>query len=133
MFVNRECDYALRIVRALSDGQKHAMSEICEHEHIPKHYAYKILNKLEKKDLIDSFRGVDGGYKLVNSTDDMTLYSVFTAVENDISLNSCMQDGFECPNSTPEKKCGVHNELGRIQQIFKDELNEKTLTEVFKA
>ena len=30
MYITRECDYAVRVVRALSDGNRASVNEICE-------------------------------------------------------------------------------------------------------
>ena len=44
MFITRECDYAVRIVRALADGEKLCVSRICEKEALTSAFVYKILN-----------------------------------------------------------------------------------------
>ena len=48
MFITRECDYAVRVVRALKGTRKLSVNEICEKEDITAPFAYKILNKLQK-------------------------------------------------------------------------------------
>ena len=46
MLISRETDYALRILRALSDGKKRSIEEICSLEATPKQFAYRIIKKL---------------------------------------------------------------------------------------
>ena len=48
MLITRECDYAVRIVRALADGEKLCVSRICEKEALTSAFVYKILKKMEK-------------------------------------------------------------------------------------
>ena len=48
MLITRECDYAVRVVRALADGRRMSVGEICEKEFITAPFAYKILKKLQK-------------------------------------------------------------------------------------
>ena len=43
MLLTKESDYAIRIVRALKDGNKIRARDICEEEEIPEAFAYKIL------------------------------------------------------------------------------------------
>lgn len=47
LVITRETDYALRILRALLDGELHAAGEIAQTELLPQAFAYKILKKLE--------------------------------------------------------------------------------------
>ena len=48
MLITRECDYAVRVVRALAPGKRMSVGEICEKESITAPFAYKILKKLQK-------------------------------------------------------------------------------------
>ena len=49
MVITRETDYALRILRALLDGELHTVGEIAQAELLPQAFAYKILKKLERR------------------------------------------------------------------------------------
>ena len=42
MFITRESDYAVRVIRALAGEQRLSVSEICERESITAPFAYKI-------------------------------------------------------------------------------------------
>ena len=48
MLITRECDYGVRIVRALAKGEKMCVNQICEKEDLTPAFVYKILKKLEK-------------------------------------------------------------------------------------
>ena len=65
MLLTKESDYAIRIVRALKDGNKIRARDICEEEEIPEAFAYKILKKLERANLVHVSRGTRGGCVLV--------------------------------------------------------------------
>ena len=45
MMITRESDYAIRIIRALKDGELLPLEQICQRELVPKQFAYKILKK----------------------------------------------------------------------------------------
>ena len=64
MLFTKECDYAIRIMRALSSGELISVSRICEMEHLPSAMTYKITRKLEKSGFLKSCRGTNGGYAL---------------------------------------------------------------------
>ena len=61
MIITRETDYALRILRALSDGHRHTMKNICEEAVVPQQFAYKIIAKLATGGVLDSVRGSAAG------------------------------------------------------------------------
>lgn len=67
MFITRECDYAARVLRALSGETRLSVNEICEKESITAPFAYKILKKLQKAGIVKGYRGVHGGYAMNKS------------------------------------------------------------------
>lgn len=52
MFITRESDYAMRVVRALMGETRLSVSEICEREAITAPFAYKILKKLQNAGIV---------------------------------------------------------------------------------
>lgn len=132
MLITRECDYAVRCIRALASFEKRSVKEICDAEHIPMPYAYKILKKLEKGGLVEGSRGATGGYTLAKPLNSFTLLTIVLAVEKDLLLNECLCDDFDCPNNQTSGGCKANTEFVRIQKILTDALAEKTIDEVFK-
>ena len=80
MVITRETDYALRILRALLDGELHAVGEIAQAELLPQAFAYKILKKLEKAGLLEIRRGTAGGCRLTADLDQTSLYDLMLAM-----------------------------------------------------
>ena len=64
MLITRECDYAVRVVRALAAGGRMSVGDICDKEFITAPFAYKILKKLQNAGIVKGYRGVLGGYAL---------------------------------------------------------------------
>lgn len=132
MFITREIDYAIRVVRVLGKGGKKTIDEICQDELIPRQFSYKILKKLEKSGVVRIFRGAGGGYALKNDILDGTLFDIVTAINTNPLLSECLGHGYDCPlNSKDGKLCGVHIELNRIQEHVFALLKEKSLRELF--
>ena len=52
LIITREIDYAIRVLRAISDNELHSVQKMSETEDIPCHFAYKIVKKLEKAGLL---------------------------------------------------------------------------------
>ncbi|MDR2133510.1 MAG: Rrf2 family transcriptional regulator [Treponema sp.] len=131
MLITKESDYAVRILRALRDGEKRTMPYVCEQENIPHQYAYKIIKKLERAGLVRSYRGAGGGYTLLKNTAKITLLDVVSAVDKEALLFECLRHGHHCPMNEGGKKCRVHMEFNRIQNVILSSLKEKSLTEIF--
>jgi Rrf2 family protein len=131
MFITKESDYAVRMIRVLSQRGRGTVRSVCEEEQVPHQYGYKILKKLEKAGLVCSHRGTNGGYSLEKPLADISLYDVISAVEDKLLVSECLGHGFRCPMNRGKRKCGVHREFGRIQSVILAALKEKTIEEIF--
>ena len=128
MLLTKESDYAIRIVRALKDGNKIRARDICEDEEIPEAFAYKILKKLERAEIVHVSRGTKGGCVLIKDTGELSLYDIVLAIEPEFSITHCMRE--KCSRHTKESPCAVHMELRRIQNLLEKELKSKSLKEI---
>jgi Rrf2 family protein len=129
MFLTKECDYGIRIIRALADGQKKTAEEVCAIENIPGQFAYKILKKMERGGFLQSCRGRDGGYWLVKSLDEITIHDVITTIDDNLYLNECLRDDRPCSRNPKSSPCGVRVELERIQEKLVNELQQTSIRE----
>ena len=131
MFITREMDYAVRIIRDLSRGGRKTIDEICQNEQIPRQFGYKILKKLANNGLARIFRGTGGGYTLAVDIGEITLFDIITAVDGELLLCECLDHGVNCPMKKRGKRiCGVHKELVRIQGLLLSHLKEKSMAEI---
>ena len=130
MFLTKECDYAIRVVRGLASLETKSVRTICDREHIPLPFAYKILKKLEHAGIVRAHRGNAGGYQLIKAPDDVTLINIVQAVDEHLFLNECLREGHVCPHNSNGNSCGVHQEFARIQRILINALSEKTIKEL---
>lgn len=112
MLVSREYDYAIRIIRALSE-EGSTINQISEKENIPYSNAYRIAQKLAAASLIKSYHG--GGYVLIKPPDSITLLDIYAAVEEELILNDCLQKDAVCANNKDGKHCNVHKLLTGLQ------------------
>ena len=126
MFLTKECDYGVRIIRALSGGEKKIVETICETEHIPGQYAYKILKKLERAGLVQSIRGRNGGYLLQRPLSQITLLDIVSAIDSNLYVNECLREGHDCVNNR-ETPCTVHIEFERIQLAMQAEMSQTSM------
>jgi Rrf2 family protein len=130
MFITKEIDYAVRIIRELAGAEKETVESICRKEQVPHQYGYKILKKLEKGGLVRSYRGTNGGYALAKRTNAITLFDVVKAVDGNILFAECLGHDFNCPMDHGRRRCKVHGEFARIQALILAGLREKPLAEI---
>ena len=130
MLLTKECDYGIRIMRALGDGQKRTVKTICDVEHVPHKYAYKILKKLQNAGLVKNKLGPNGGYFLQKSLDSFSIYDIICAVDDRVFLFDCLKTDAHCPRNTNDEPCGVHKEFEKIQESLIHALKAKTVEEV---
>ena len=130
MIITKETDYALRVLRALQDGEKHTVGELAQNELIPQQFAYKILKKLANRGLIRIFRGAGGGCSLAADLSRATLYDVMEAMEESGELIACMDPGYQCPWRAAHGECTLHCRLAQIQQPLNEELRRYSLQDI---
>ena len=132
MMISRECDYAIRIVRALADYGVKNVNEICEKELVPVQYAYKILRKLVKNGIVKSYRGVSGGYELAKDTAEINLFDVIIAIDEKFCINDCLLPDYSCARDK-SSHCSVHTELIVIQTKLQKMLEEKSFFDILNS
>lgn len=134
MLITRETDYALRILRALADGKRHNVKELCESEAVPLQFAYKILRRMMDAGLVKSVRGVNGGTELTGDLGDITLLDVIRITESDSYISDCMNPGYHCTWSAKNcRKCTIHSRLCEIQQKLDQELAKLSIRDLLKT
>ena len=130
MLLTKECDYGIRIIRALKDGEKRTVQTICDQEHVPNKYAYKILKKLQMAKLVQNKRGPDGGYFLIKALNSFTIYDVVTAIDKKLFLFDCLREDAKCPIKSSDNSCTIHHEFVRLQSLLVTEMKVKTMEEL---
>lgn len=124
MRLNQATDYAMRAVLYLSGlpyGQVVEAKLIAEEENIPIRFLLKILRLLTKDGIVDSHRGVNGGYALARHPSEITLLDVVEAVEGPIAINRCLYNPEECSKRF-SAHCPVHGALFELQKSITEHL-----------
>ena len=130
MLFTKECDYAIRIIRALSSGELVSVSNICATEQLPSAMTYKITRKLEKQGILKSCRGTNGGYCLNRALSEISLYDICASVDPDILLLECMKKDYHCSMNSQQKPCLVHREFCRLQSMLLQEMRQKSFIRI---
>ncbi len=120
--ISQTSEYALRAVvsLALSPEQPHTATEIAQLTKVPEHYLSKVLHALAKGGIVNSQRGLHGGYVLAHAPDHLPLLDVINAVDPIRHIESCplkleTHGTHLCPL---HKK--VNGAISLIEELFRD-------------
>lgn len=123
MILNRATDYAFRAVLYLSllpPGRVVEAKVISEDEHIPMRFVLKILRTLSQAGIVQSYRGVKGGYALARPPAEITMLDVIEAMEGPVRLNRCLISPEEC-NKRYTSRCPIHRALYAAQEALREQ------------
>ena len=122
MQIPRRVDYGLRAVIYLSSQDPErccSISEIAQHQGVPKKFLEKIIQALVRDGLIKSKRGSCGGYTLARSADAISIYDVVAAIEGPIAVNLCMESHSSCEQLPHCSMVNVWSEVQRkVTEVF---------------
>ncbi len=72
-----------------------AIREISERHGLPEPFLVQVMNRLKRAGIVESRRGVNGGYVLARAPEGITLGDAVRALEGPIALCDCLQQGKE--------------------------------------
>jgi Rrf2 family protein len=123
--ITRKADYAVRSVLYLSrsEGRATTINEVAESMSVPKSFLAKIFQLLAKAGIVDSTRGVKGGFQLAKNPKDISLRDVIEAIQGPYLMNVCAIDGKQCGLS---ETCSVHPVWVELNQFIRDRLDNET-------
>ncbi|MCL4456127.1 MAG: Rrf2 family transcriptional regulator [Nitrospirae bacterium] len=128
MQITRETDYAIRCVYYLArkPDEVTMVDEIAREMCVPKSFLAKIAQKLTKANILQSYRGVKGGFQLFGKPEDISIYDVIEAVEGPVAMNVCAVDKKECGLSA---KCKIHPIWVELRKEVETLLRERNFSQ----
>ena len=127
MHLNRESDYGLRAMIYLAQEPPETvltMNQIAEAGDLPVGFLAKILQKLVRHGLLQSFRGRQRGYSLARDASEIKLRELLEAIEGPDLLDRCLFWGHRCGEENP---CLLHREWAQVKSQLLWALEQKTL------
>ena len=131
MRITLESDYALRIVStlALQDGVTDAKT-LSEKTSVTIRFTLKILHKLVQGNIVSSYKGVRGGYKLKKKAEDISLRSVIELIDGPIIIARCLDSGEGCSLNQDKTACIYHHIFDTISIDVAKKLGGITIADV---
>ena len=118
---SRMADYGVLLLGhfARHPGPLASTSELSETYHMPRTVVANLLKEFSKAGLLESRRGLHGGYRLARPASEITLLDVLSVIDGPVQLIDCAADdllhspacGYEdvCPSRSPMQ--AVHKRI----------------------
>lgn len=130
MLLSKSCVYGIRAslyVASVSGKDYLPIREISDNLNISFHFLTKILQQLTSDDLMESFRGPNGGIRLTKEPKDIPLIEIVTAIDGPELLTEC---ALGLPGCGVAKPCPLHDKWAEARDGIRQMLEETTLTEL---
>jgi len=122
--------HAIRAMAALAQlpaGEYAGAAEIAQRIGAPRNYLGKLLQLYAHAGLVDSQRGLGGGFRLARDPKAITLLDVVDPIEHVDRWSGCILGNGVCSDSAP---CALHRRFGAVREVYLRFLRETTLVEL---
>ena len=126
--ISQTAEYALRAVVYLADqgGEPRTNLQIAETTQVPTGYLAKVMQGLSRARIVNSQRGLNGGFTLKKSPDDLTVLEVINAIDPIRRIH-------ECPLKLPshgETLCPLHQRIDNAAALVEEAFGDTTISEL---
>ncbi len=128
--MTKQADYGIVLLTrmAIDPERWFNASQLAELVHLPLPTVSKILKILARADLLESHRGVKGGYCLARLPAEITMAEIISALDGPIAVTECIDDApGEC---SQESICAIRENWQRINNSIRSALEGITLEEM---
>ena len=133
MRITLESDYALRIVDALAKRDEVVDAKTLANDtSVTLRFTLKILHKLVIGKFVKSYKGANGGYRLLLSPDNITLKDVIELIDGPIFIARCLENQETCSMIKDKSLCEYHHIFDSISLDVAKKLGAITIADVIE-
>jgi Rrf2 family protein len=128
--LSRSCVHAIRavvVLASLPPGAYCGTSAVADSTGAPRNYLGKLLLQLSRRGLVESQKGLGGGFRLAKSPDKISLYDVVESIEDVARWNDCAFGGKSCSSDAP---CPLHDRWGAVRTAYLSLLKNTSVAEL---
>jgi len=127
MKLSKMTDYAVIILAEMAKQQDVLLSSsaLASATELPEPTVSKILKLLGRHNIVESVRGVNGGYKLLQSPENITIATVVAAIDGPLTLTSCVDHDNECCERM--RDCSMRGKWAPVNQAMQNALESISL------
>lgn len=128
MVFSKATGYGIRALSYLArqnDLRLCGVGEIASSEKIPPVYLRKLLGELRRHRIVQSVKGIHGGYLLAQTPQEITLWDVFQVLDHDPYLDECVV----CGSREEKFSCSFCKDWKHIRDELVKVLKNKTIAD----
>jgi len=129
--ITRDTDYAIRALCYIAKHKKKIVSvtDLVKELKIPRPFLRKILQRLNKKKLLKSYKGTGGGFTLFGPPKNIFVTDLIKIFQGPIKLNEHIFKKRSCPHI---KTCVLRKKLDRIERRVVSDLKAITVASLIR-
>ena len=121
--MSQKCQYALRAIFELAKEHNRGpvkIAEIAKIQAIPQRFLEVILLQLKQGGFVDSLRGNEGGYFLIQSPEVLTVGEIIRFIQGPLAPVSCVMNNFKSSKCTLYEGCVFLPMWEKVQKAVSD-------------
>jgi Rrf2 family protein len=122
--------HAVRAVVALAkvpEGSYAGAARIAQEIGAPQNYLGKLLKAMAEEGLLESQKGLGGGFRLARPARDISLFDVVEPIEHISRWAGCILGRSECSEVDP---CAIHHRWKTVREAYLRMLQKTTVAEL---
>lgn len=131
--ITRDTDYAVRVLCyfACAENRKRLINaaEFVRKLDIPRPFLRKIMQALNRRGLLKSYKGKGGGFMLIQSPEQILLIDVMKIFQGPLKLNECAFRKKVCKNAPV---CILRKKVNALEKYLFSELGAFTIASLLK-
>ena len=130
--ITRETDYAARALIHMAEYKRKVVSvtELVNSLKIPRPFLRKILQVLNSKGLLHSYKGKGGGFILAKPANKIFLVDLIRIFQGPIKLNECMMKKRICSN---RDSCILRSKIGEVENQVISRVKNITIASLLRG
>ena len=123
----RHAVLAVAALAELPEGEFCGAAAIAEKVKAPPNYLGKLLQSLAQSGIVESQRGLGGGFQLAKRSDEITVYDIVEPIDHVSRWEGCFLGRGTCSNSSP---CSMHARWTTIRDQYLAMLRDMTVADI---
>jgi len=129
--ITRNTDYSLRALCFIVKrrGKIISVRELVKELKTPRPFLRKILQILNRKKILRSYKGQGGGFSLAVAANKIYLLDLMEIFQGPLRLNECFLKKMVCPD---KNSCGLRKKINDIERYVIKELRTITIASLLR-
>jgi Rrf2 family protein len=131
--LSKKADYALMAMKHLAEHAERgscSAKDVAEAYGIPPEALAKILQRLARAGLLHSQHGMNGGYTLARSAQEISAYEVIRTIDGPLFITSCITVRGECDQT---ERCTIREPLRKVNQSIEEVLRKIRIADMAES